>query len=256
MGKTEAHRLFEDVDHTTVGNDRELIDLGVIGHGLQAAGHTRDQVVVGFVAGRSLARCKESRIGDFDLGFCQTAPLARTALVEERFDRRGRQTKSVSDRLASNPGSLERRRGDRAKVELAKRCDRTLGLLDTERRERRISLTLPATLRVPNGLAMTDQQEPLHSRQPYWCEPHGPSITAMARVRLFASIREVAGTGRTEIPGATVADVMAGAVKEYGPAFAEVLATCKIWVNGEPALESDSVSDSDEVAVLPPVSGG
>lgn len=78
----------------------------------------------------------------------------------------------------------------------------------------------------------------------------------MARLRLFASIREVAGTGRTEVDGDTVADVLAAATQEFGEPFAQVLATCRIWVNGEPALESDPVTATDEVALLPPVSGG
>lgn len=78
----------------------------------------------------------------------------------------------------------------------------------------------------------------------------------MARLRLFASIREVAGTGRAEIAGATVAEVLANATAQYGDSFAQVLPTCRVWVNGEPALESDPVTDTDEVALLPPVSGG
>ena len=35
-----------------------------------------------------------------------------------------------------------------------------------------------------------------------------------------------------------------------------MLATAKIWCNGEPAEPGDPVTDADEVAVLPPVSGG
>lgn len=44
--------------------------------------------------------------------------------------------------------------------------------------------------------------------------------------------------------------------RRYGDRFAEVLATAKVWKNGEPAADDDPVSDDDEVAVLPPVSGG
>ncbi|HVA41901.1 MAG TPA: MoaD/ThiS family protein [Acidimicrobiales bacterium] len=78
----------------------------------------------------------------------------------------------------------------------------------------------------------------------------------MARIRLFAGAREAAGTGRDEIPGRTVAQVLDGAVGRYGAGFAEVLSVSRVWVNGEPAAQEDPVSDSDEVAVLPPVSGG
>jgi molybdopterin converting factor small subunit len=45
-------------------------------------------------------------------------------------------------------------------------------------------------------------------------------------------------------------------VSQFGPGFEHVLTTCKIWVNGEAVEANTPVSDSDEVAVLPPVSGG
>ena len=75
-------------------------------------------------------------------------------------------------------------------------------------------------------------------------------------MRLFAAAREAAGTGRAELPGATVGDVLAAACERYGEAFAEVLTTCRIWVNGDAAAASTIVAADDEVAVLPPVSGG
>jgi MoaD family protein len=78
----------------------------------------------------------------------------------------------------------------------------------------------------------------------------------VARLRLFASAREVAGTGRAEFDGATVADVLAAATASFGPEFARVLTTCKVWVNGDEAESSTTVAGGDEVAVLPPVSGG
>lgn len=78
----------------------------------------------------------------------------------------------------------------------------------------------------------------------------------MASLRLFASAREAAGTGRDTIPGSTVGEVLAEAIRRYGPAFGEVVANSRVWCNGEPATDEMTVSDSDEVAVLPPVSGG
>lgn len=78
----------------------------------------------------------------------------------------------------------------------------------------------------------------------------------MATLRLFAAAREAAGTGQARVDGATVADVLAGAVASFGPGFQTVLQSCRIWVNGEEADPSTVVVDSDEVAVLPPVSGG
>lgn len=75
-------------------------------------------------------------------------------------------------------------------------------------------------------------------------------------LRLFAGAREAAGTNRDDVPGATVAEVLAAARARYGEPFASVVEHCQIWRNGEPSEPSDAVADTDEVAVLPPVSGG
>ena len=78
---------------------------------------------------------------------------------------------------------------------------------------------------------------------------------ALVVVRLFAAAREAAGTGRDVLPGATVDEVLGAARLRYGETFAAVLATSRVWVNGEPAEGSDPVGPGDELAVLPPVSG-
>ena len=78
----------------------------------------------------------------------------------------------------------------------------------------------------------------------------------MPTLRLFAAAREAAGRSVDEVPGATVAEVLAAARARYGVAFAEVLAASGVWVNGEPVDLDAPVADEDEVAVLPPVSGG
>ena len=78
----------------------------------------------------------------------------------------------------------------------------------------------------------------------------------MPVLRLFAAAREAAGTGRDRLPGDTVADVLEHARARYGAAFAAVLDTCRVWVDGEEAADDTPVTESSEVAVLPPVSGG
>lgn len=78
----------------------------------------------------------------------------------------------------------------------------------------------------------------------------------MAKVRLFASARDAAGTGTDVIDATTVADVLQMARERYSDRFADVLTTCSIWVNGENAGLDTVVGPEDEVAVLPPVSGG
>jgi len=81
----------------------------------------------------------------------------------------------------------------------------------------------------------------------------------MAKLRLFASIREAAGTGATNVVGDTVGEVLDAAVAQFGgdqSRFAAVLHECNVWCNGVPAALSDPVAETDEIALLPPVSGG
>jgi molybdopterin converting factor small subunit len=56
--------------------------------------------------------------------------------------------------------------------------------------------------------------------------------------------------------GATVAEVLRSAGDRYGHRFIDVLATCRVWVNGDDASPDTQVGPDDELAVLPPVSGG
>ena len=96
-----------------------------------------------------------------------------------------------------------------------------------------------------------------------WCDARIPTegsddvtLQTMAIVRLFAAARDAAGTGRDVLPGVTVGEVLAEARERYGERFAAVLETCRIWVNGDPADPRDAIGTTDELAVLPPVSGG
>ncbi len=75
-------------------------------------------------------------------------------------------------------------------------------------------------------------------------------------LRLFARARQEAGVGELTVDGATVAEVLADARSRLGPGFGEVLDHSAVWLNGEPAEGAAPVGDGDEVAVLPPVSGG
>ena len=82
------------------------------------------------------------------------------------------------------------------------------------------------------------------------------TLVDVPTMRLFASAREAAGTGSDVFDGDTVAEVLAAAEARYGRRFAEVLGTCRVWVNGDDADIDTRVGPTDEVAVLPPVSGG
>ena len=88
----------------------------------------------------------------------------------------------------------------------------------------------------------------VHSRLPY--------TEFVPTLRLFATVRVAAGTGKTPIEGDTVAQVLENATAEFGDDFAQLIPICRIWVNGTTADHTTSVGPDDEVALLPPVSGG
>jgi sulfur-carrier protein len=80
----------------------------------------------------------------------------------------------------------------------------------------------------------------------------------VSRLVLFARAREVAGRSNDDIEAGTLGELLDRAREAYGPEFAAILDRCRIWVNGdEPTGGMDTpVGPKDEVAVLPPVSGG
>lgn len=78
----------------------------------------------------------------------------------------------------------------------------------------------------------------------------------MARLRLFGPAREAAGVSSLALPGADIAAVLATARARFGDEFSRVLSVSRVWLNGEVAELATPVTASDEVAVIPPVSGG
>lgn len=78
----------------------------------------------------------------------------------------------------------------------------------------------------------------------------------MTRLLLLGPAREAAGAGHDEFEGDTVGAVLQNAVARYGVDFERVLAVSQIWVNGNVAESGDHVGPYDEIAVLPPISGG
>jgi molybdopterin converting factor small subunit len=52
--------------------------------------------------------------------------------------------------------------------------------------------------------------------------------------------------------------LLASLRRDHGPEFAVVLDTARVWVNGDHPADGDAtiLVPGDEVAVLPPVSGG
>jgi MoaE-MoaD fusion protein len=79
------------------------------------------------------------------------------------------------------------------------------------------------------------------------------------KVRLFASLREIAGSSWVDagasgpVDAGSLVDVLAA---EYGDEFGRIARAGTVVVNGEPAGWDRALDPQDEVALLPPVSGG
>lgn len=77
------------------------------------------------------------------------------------------------------------------------------------------------------------------------------------RVRLFARARELAQRGEVELPGGPmdVATLRRRLIAE-APGLASFLDRCAVAVNEDLAGAASMIRPGDEVAILPPVSGG
>jgi molybdopterin converting factor subunit 1 len=77
-------------------------------------------------------------------------------------------------------------------------------------------------------------------------------------VRLFARLRDLAGTGELirEVPESATVHTVWRALTAEIPSLAEYEPTMSVAVNAEYARMAAAVHDGDEVAFMPPVSGG
>jgi molybdopterin converting factor subunit 1 len=80
----------------------------------------------------------------------------------------------------------------------------------------------------------------------------------LVKVRLFARLRELAGTAELtrEMPDGSTAEALWRAVARDFPAMADYGRTVSCAVNEEYARVTTVLKPGDEVAFLPPVSGG
>ena len=78
----------------------------------------------------------------------------------------------------------------------------------------------------------------------------------MARVRLFAALRDLAGEREFDVPGATPGEIVETLTEKFGERFGAIAAAGSVVVNGERASLDAALDDGDVVALLPPVSGG
>ena len=86
----------------------------------------------------------------------------------------------------------------------------------------------------------------------------GPSAQIRVHVRLFAMQRELAGTRGLDLTlasDASIEDAWAALVARF-PVLAPGRAAVRFACNGSYAPADTSLADGDEVAMIPPVSGG
>lgn len=78
------------------------------------------------------------------------------------------------------------------------------------------------------------------------------------RIRYFALLRERLGTDTVErtVPQGTTIGGLRALIEAEHPELAPLFGTSMLMRNHEYALSSDMIADSDELAFIPPVSGG
>lgn len=77
-------------------------------------------------------------------------------------------------------------------------------------------------------------------------------------VHLFARVRERAGTEllQLDLPAGTTVGAVRDVLLQQFPDLQPLLDVCRIAVNYEFATDRQVVTDLDELAIIPPVSGG
>lgn len=78
----------------------------------------------------------------------------------------------------------------------------------------------------------------------------------MATLLLFGPARSAAGQRTVTIDAASLSELCDVACRRFGPDFEKVLRSSALWVNGDQASGDPVIGEADEVAVVPPVSGG
>jgi MoaD family protein len=76
------------------------------------------------------------------------------------------------------------------------------------------------------------------------------------RIRLFAALRDIAGASELEFDAPDVATLREELAAKFGDEFGRILAAGAVIVDEEKAADDRRLQPGDDVALLPPVSGG
>lgn len=78
------------------------------------------------------------------------------------------------------------------------------------------------------------------------------------KIKLFAILKEMADREETilEVPDQISCEEVLFRLQSEIPVLGSVLEPCLVAINGKYMDKSEDVSEGDEIAILPPVSGG
>jgi len=99
-----------------------------------------------------------------------------------------------------------------------------------------------------------------NDRRLYWeFNPQGEERAVKVSVKLFALVRETVGFDEITVnlsnPSATVSDLREAMVEQY-PGLSAWMPFSQVAVNQEVAADDQQLQPTDEIAILPPFSGG
>lgn len=78
----------------------------------------------------------------------------------------------------------------------------------------------------------------------------------MLTVHLFAAAAERVAASRVELPLPPTVAALRRQLTDTWPSLADLLPRCAVAVNHEYATDDQVLNPADEVAIIPPVSGG
>lgn len=78
----------------------------------------------------------------------------------------------------------------------------------------------------------------------------------LVRIRLFAALRDLAGASHVEAEGTSVDQLVEALTDRFGERFGKIARAGSVVIDGERADPATPLTGDEEVALLPPVSGG